>query len=254
MNALGVPAFYGSVEEETAISEVRPPVGCKVATAAFNITRPLQLLDLRVLRKARGDVSVFSPEYKEVMEKSAFLSQLTNLITRPVMPGDEAQEYLPTQAVADYLASRTDIIFDGIIFPSVQVNGKDKTNIVLFNKSSRVETIIHPNGIEVEIFDEDCFEDEVYPSYRVVRKKSAKATRRGQVPKLPDPDSRIPALSIDLESINIHLIKGVKFTTDVHPVTWEDFDMDDYVNFNTDLAGTGGKPLPFGPSIDEKIF
>lgn len=243
MNAQGVSVFYGSVDEETAIAEVRPPVGCKLATAAFNIIRTLQLLDLRALENATGRVSVFSPEYQEIMEKSAFLSELSRKITQPVMPGDEALEYLPTQAVADYLASRTDVIFDGIIFPSVQVSGKNKTNIVLFNKSSRVDTLVHPEGAEVEVYNTDYFENEEYVAYRVVEKFLKLPPKKTNKAKYPDPDLRAPALSIDLESIKVHFIQGVSFTKQAHSVAWEQFEMEDYANFSDSL-----------PSAPEQTF
>lgn len=236
MNAAGVSVFYGSIDEETAIAEVRPPVGCMVATAAFDIIRTLELLDLRALENATGRVSVFSPDYKDVMEKSAFLSELSYKITQPVMPGDEALEYLPTQAVADYLASRTNITFDGIIFPSVQVTGKDKTNVVLFNKSSRVQNLKLPMGAEVEVYDRDYFENEEYVSYRVVErllKNSANANN--SVTHSADPDVRTPALSMDKDSIKVHFIQGVAFTKQSHTVIQEKLEMDDYINFRDDM-------------------
>lgn len=45
MSARGISVFYGASSVETAISEIRPPVGCNVVTAKFNIIRPLRLLN-----------------------------------------------------------------------------------------------------------------------------------------------------------------------------------------------------------------
>jgi len=238
MNAAGVSVFYGSIDEETSIAEVRPPVGCAVATAAFNVIRTLELLDLRALQNATGRVSVFSPDYQEVMEKSAFLSELSFKITQPVMPGDEALEYLPTQAVADYLASRADITFDGIIFPSVQVTGNSKTNIVLFNQSSRVESMNLKKGATIKVYDRDYFENEAFVSYRVVERFLKNAQDTTVHVKHSDPDLRAPSLSLDLGSINVHYIEGVSFTTQMHSVAWEQFEMDDYVNLSTGAPST----------------
>ncbi|MGO8405374.1 RES family NAD+ phosphorylase [Rhizobium ruizarguesonis] len=49
------------------------------------------------------------------------------------MPDDQEFDYLPTQAVADFLATETVTPLDGIIFPSVQVAG-GKQNVVLFTR------------------------------------------------------------------------------------------------------------------------
>ena len=44
MNAAGISVFYGATDDETAIAGVRPPVGSWVATATFEVIRPLRLL------------------------------------------------------------------------------------------------------------------------------------------------------------------------------------------------------------------
>ncbi|MCB2401972.1 RES family NAD+ phosphorylase [Rhizobium ruizarguesonis] len=59
--------------------------------------------------------------------------QVTTSWSRPVMPDDQEFDYLPTQAVADFLATETVTPLDGIIFPSVQVAG-GKQNVVLFTR------------------------------------------------------------------------------------------------------------------------
>ena len=41
-------------------------------------------------------------------------------MTAPVMPDDEPLEYLVTQTIADYLATRTEPALDGILYPSAQ--------------------------------------------------------------------------------------------------------------------------------------
>ena len=66
-----------------------------------------------------------------------FLRFLSQNMTRPVMPDEEALEYLPTQAVADFLATQQKPAIDGIVFPSVQAGGDD-LNVVLFHKAARV--------------------------------------------------------------------------------------------------------------------
>ena len=42
MNAQGIAVFYGAGDVETALAEVRPPVGSRVVTAEFEIIRANQ--------------------------------------------------------------------------------------------------------------------------------------------------------------------------------------------------------------------
>ena len=135
MNARGVSVFYGANDPRVAIAEVRPPVGSQVAVARFEIVRPLRLLDLTALRTVSEGGSIFDPELASQMERAMFLRSLSQRLTRPVMPDDEDFDYLPTQAIADFLATQNQPTIDGIMFPSVQVAG-DALNVVLFYKGS----------------------------------------------------------------------------------------------------------------------
>jgi hypothetical protein len=145
MNARGISVFYGANEPRVAIAELRPPVGSQVAVARFEIIRPLRLLDLTALSAVAEGGSVFDPGLAARMERAMFLRSLSQRITRPVMPDDEAFDYLPTQAIADFLATENEPPIDGIVFPSVQAAG-DVVNVVLFHKAARVEGIEVPKG------------------------------------------------------------------------------------------------------------
>lgn len=148
MNAGGISVFYGATDAGVAIAEVRPPVGSTVAVAKFSIIKPLRLLDLTALENVYDGGSIFDTSLKQRMERVAFLRSLCQRMTRPVMPDDEAFDYLATQAVADFLATENEPRLDGIIFPSAQ--SKDGRNVVLFHKAARVEAIKLPKGTEVE--------------------------------------------------------------------------------------------------------
>jgi hypothetical protein len=65
------------------------------------------------------------------------------------MPDDEAFEYLPTQAIADFLATENEPVLDGVVFPSVQAEGNG-LNVVLFHKAAHVEAMEIPEGTEIE--------------------------------------------------------------------------------------------------------
>ncbi|MGG1946826.1 hypothetical protein AB1286_18755 [Trinickia sp. NRRL B-1857] len=67
--------------------------------------------------------SIFDASHAAALERVVFLRSPTERMTRPMMPGDEAPDHLPTQAIADFLATQASPAQDGIIFPSAQVAG-----------------------------------------------------------------------------------------------------------------------------------
>ena len=104
----GISVFYGAINPKVALAEVRPFVGSRVVTGRFEILRELRLLDLEAFRALSIEGSLFDPDFLRRLEKANFLSDLSHRIAVPVMPDDEAFVYLPTQAVADFLASEVD--------------------------------------------------------------------------------------------------------------------------------------------------
>jgi hypothetical protein len=225
MNAHGISVFYGAIESATALAEVRPPVGSKVAIAKFTIVRPLKLLDVGALKSVKTSGSIFDPSYIGLIQQANFLEILSNRISRPVMPNEQAFEYLATQAVADYLA--TEAKLDGIIFPSVQVG--NSSNVVLFHHASRVEEIQIPKGTELAVNLERPDSDGVFPDYCIweeVPPTSAPATPSESdlldlsvTPEYHEPfDDRPTSLKIDLASVTVHHITAVSFSADPYPV------------------------------------
>lgn len=237
MNARGISVFYGASKAKAASAEVRPPVGSKVLVARFKITRPLRLLDLRVLSNVTLSGSVFDPDYGARLERSMFLRTLSERITKPVMPDDEAFDYIPTQAVADFLATEREEPLDGIVYPSVQAAG-DEFNVVLFHKAARVEELAIPDGAKIDAtIDREYGDDEtsvpdysVYEVLPVAAKKEEKDTKPTNWPFIGLGTStwwdeasegvRDPALRIVLKTMKVHHIKHVRFSTEPFPVTW----------------------------------
>ncbi|MGD0813512.1 MAG: RES family NAD+ phosphorylase [Verrucomicrobiota bacterium] len=226
MNARGISVFYGAIESATALAEVRPPVGSKVAIAKFTIERSLKLLDVEALKSVAITGSIFDPGFMGLIQRANFLEILSGRISRPVMPNEEAFEYLATQAVADYLA--TEAKLDGIIFPSVQV-GHASSNVVLFHHSSRVTEVELPKGTDLTAILEQHDSDGVSPDYHVW--EVVPRTPATAAPSEPDPfnldltpvnyelfDPRIPSLKIDFASVTVHHIKAVNFNADEYPV------------------------------------
>lgn len=225
MNARGIAVFYGAIEPETALAEVRPPVGSQVAVAKFTVTRPLRLLDVEALRSVKAAGSIFDPNYRRQAQQAQFMETLSHRITRPVMPNEEVFEYLATQAVADFLATESKL--DGIIFPSVQTDHKS-ANVVLFHHAARVENVPLPEGTEIEVYLEEWDEDSSYPDYRVMERVPKPDTAPPKAAASPfrlrirsdhtDDDPRSVSLKIDLENVEIHYVKAVRFDTAKLPV------------------------------------
>jgi RES domain/HEPN/RES N-terminal domain 1 len=159
MNAAGISVFYGARDEETCIAEARAPVGSYVVTGRFEIIRPVRLLDFDVLNQVYVQGSHFDPKFHTRRGRAAFLERLVREVSRPVMPRDEEFEYLPTQAVSEYLASCVEPRLDGIVFHSSQTADEGR-NVVLFNRARRVEPYDLPKGTKLEFMMGSKTEDD----------------------------------------------------------------------------------------------
>lgn len=237
MNARGISVFYGANTASVALAEVRPPVGSQVAVARFEIIRPLRLLDLTALADVHERGSIFDPSFGRRLERAMFLRSLSQRITRPVMPDDEAFEYLPTQAVADFLATEAELPLDGVLFPSAQATGA-ALNAVLFHKAARVEAMELPEGTKVTASTGEFYEEGWEREYTVTEETppaSVEPPRRRERPWLdlssmvgtwtpPDPDSREASLRIVVDSVVVHVVDRVEVDTSEHQVhrrRWE---------------------------------
>jgi hypothetical protein len=131
MNAEGVVVLYAARDLKTCLAEMRPALGCEIAVIEMKTTQALRVLDFSRLDEARSGkaLSYFQNDFKDQVERRAFLRRLHSLISQPIVPGSEA-DYLITQTMAEYLAHVHDKPFDGILFSSVQRAGG--MNIVLF--------------------------------------------------------------------------------------------------------------------------
>jgi len=218
MNALGISTFYGATDREVALSEVRPFVGSRVVTAKFDLLRPISLLDLEALSEVSASGSLFDDNHRYQMAKANFLQSLSQKMTAPVLPDAEIFEYLPTQVIAEYLASQVKPELDGILYPSAQTkNGKN--NVVLFHDSSLVEQLTTSDDnatfVETEIQTADGPEPEYWVFQRTAPKEEATgvtapfAAETSQKGSLGD--GRIATLRIDLSSVEVHHIESVVY-------------------------------------------
>lgn len=213
MNACGISVFYASRDVDTAIAEVRPPVGSRVVVAKFKILSPLRLLDVGALRSLERSGSIFNPEYLNQLQQANFLKTLSSRISRPVMPDDEALEYLATQVIADYLAEEMEL--HGLIYPSVQTESSGG-NVVLFPKAVRVKQM---DLLEGTTFDVDFFnageevEEENYHVWEAVPPGVVRATIEKKE------GGTAPTLEVDLASIQVHHIMHARFSKESYNVT-----------------------------------
>jgi hypothetical protein len=222
MNACGISVFYGAIDESTALAEVRPPVGSKVVIARFSILRPLQLLDMNALQSTSLEGSIFDETFLLQRQRTNFLKILSSRLSRPVMPHEEALEYLPTQVVAEYLATRYGL--DGLIYPSVQIGGTS-LNVVLFRCSSRVVGDQFPRGTEhlggLQSNDPDEGR-EYYSVVHLIPKSPVEPVSGSGNWRIPSSeevvDSRDCSLNIELKDIVVHHVVSVAHQSKRFPV------------------------------------
>ena len=233
MNPKGVSVFYGAMNPETCIAEVRPPVGSHVVIGKFRLLREVKLLDLGALSRVFANSSHFDPDYGFKTAKTAFIRQLVSEISRPVMPKEVDREYLPTQYVAAYLAQKAEPKLDGIIFPSTQTGeaqptqpGNVQQNIVLFNHARGVDTSRLPKGSETKVNvhspkseddDDDIVIFETVPS-SPPEESAIRDRRQGNsvwpinLDDLEEWDNGVPStLELDIENLEVRRISAVEF-------------------------------------------
>ena len=133
MNPQGVPVFYGALDVNTCLAEMRSSLGSMLVIGKFETTAPLRIVDFRLLERAWGgkSLSYFQSDFSAQVERREFLRKVHRLISQPIVPGHE-DEYLITQVLAEYLAHVRTLHFDGLLFGSTQRTGG--TNVVLFPK------------------------------------------------------------------------------------------------------------------------
>jgi hypothetical protein len=261
MSARGISVFYGASSVDTAISEIRPPVGCNVVCAKFNVIRPLRILNLPALESVLENGSLLDPDYIKRREQAAFLSTLISRIVAPVLPGEEDFSYIPTQVIAEYLADPSRFNLDGILYPSVQLPGaelEERYNVVLFHKASRVAFMTLPAKDDCIIrYGHQYAEDEWEPDICVTEVISTQNNlpaddARNNLYDFPLPeDRREPALGIDIDSVSVHDIRAARFEYSTDAVRRSTYH---YTPRITDPTGTVAPPWENASDMDDNPF
>ena len=259
MNSRGIPVFYGSSNADTALAEIRPPVGSLALVGKFRLVRRVRLLNLHT-QKASGAIgSYFDPKFLDLFRRAIFLQNLATVLSRPVLPVVAESEYLPTQVISDYLENEIDPPLDGILFPSAQARSQqsqqlnENTNVILFNKSSKVKKIVYPDESEIRATFHSVGDNEhclftVGVNIPNAKGGVLKEKRKKLSPEIhsfledyevfsesgfePESDLRCDTLEVDKTSLKVHIIEGVTIGSTSHLVHWSEFSgMGDYIEF-----------------------
>lgn len=143
LNPAGVIAFYAAFDLETCVAELRPTVGSVITAAEFAITAPICVLDTTLFEAKPKTPDLYAKNAQQRAAQWQFMQSFMLEIAQPISPDDEHLDYLPTQAVAEYLNKHhrfkfagAERMIDGVIYRSAQhPQGK---NIVLLGEAAVV--------------------------------------------------------------------------------------------------------------------
>lgn len=135
VNPRGITYLYLATDKETAVAEVRPWSGASVSVGAFEMMRDLRLVDCTRGHGKSGSwgylLGVPVDRWNRLSQDEideAVWADIDNAFSRPVGPGDEFVNYIPTQIIAErFLADG----FDGIAYKSAL--SEKGANVTLFN-------------------------------------------------------------------------------------------------------------------------
>lgn len=144
MNASGIPVFYGALDIETCLAELRPAVGETVIAAEFDLLKPVVILDTTKFESTPKSQNMFAKTYNDRLSLWGFMAEFMTEISLPCLPNDEHLDYIPTQVVAEYLVHEhlvkiagVERHIDGLIFRSSQ--NPDGKNVALFGSAGLVD-------------------------------------------------------------------------------------------------------------------
>lgn len=129
LNPKGIPYLYLASDKITAVSEIRPWVGCKVTIAAFKLNKEVRLINFS------NEHFVNVPKGKEYEGSEITWRELiTWMFSAPFDPRDDTA-YVPTQYLSERIKGAG---FDGTIYDSA----------------------LNPSGYNIALFDTEAAEPE----------------------------------------------------------------------------------------------
>lgn len=112
VNPKGIPFLYVATQEETAVAEVRPWVGAFVSVAKLTTARELRLINFT---SDDHRIMLYFNEPDAPERECAVWRDIDRAFSRPVVAGDDAAGYVPTQIVAEVFRQHG---FDGVAYRS----------------------------------------------------------------------------------------------------------------------------------------
>ena len=149
MSPAGISFFYGGMDSDVCIGEVRPSVGDDVVVAEFEVLKQISVLDLSI--DIKESISIFSEDYSFEYEEfiKPFLRHFSKNISRPIRSNDSDIEYVPTQIFTEFLKIRTFNpfpFFDTLEDP--QETDQDKIKF----KGMKFKSSLHEGGVNIVLF------------------------------------------------------------------------------------------------------
>lgn len=146
LNPAGVVGFYAGFDLPTCVAELRPAVGSVVVASEFEIAEAICVLDTTQFDAKPKPRDLYARDAQTRAAQWQFMHTFMREIAQPISPADEHLDYLPTQAVAEYLnkhhyftfASRERTI-DALIYRSAQ--HPDGKNIVVLGEAAVVGSV-----------------------------------------------------------------------------------------------------------------
>lgn len=141
MNPSGICAFYAGYDLATCIAELRPRVGSVVASAEFEIIRPIVAFNTTRFAQEPKEPNLFAKDHIKRMAQWRFMQTFMHEIAQPISPDDEHLDYVPTQAVAEYLLRHH----------KFHLNGEERRIEAIIYRSAQ-----HPAGKNIVILGDAC--------------------------------------------------------------------------------------------------
>lgn len=227
MNPTGISVFYGVLETDTCIAEVRPPVGSKVVIGGFKLEKDVRILNLETLTERHVKESMFSSEYSKSSSLTVFFKNLVDDLCKPVTDDNENLEYLPSQVVAEYLANMVNPKIDGILFKSTQY--ETGTNIVLFNHAISVMPCKMPKDKDVIV--EYAYDGNPEDNITCINVFDKTPSKSKIIETDEVKDTMKYTLKLDLKDIKVLRIESVKFISSNEKVNRYSFDIETCTDF-----------------------
>lgn len=210
MNSAGIGCFYAAYDFPTCVAELRPAVGSRVVGARFELSRPIFVLDTTRFEAPMKPLSAFSKHYMARVEQWNFMQSFCREIAKPISKNDEHLDYIPTQAVAEYLLHHHSFKRGGkpakieaIIFQSAQLPGG--RNIALLGEAAHLQQST-PKHTKEEV---RTTANEMFPE--------AFETFLEKWPRVEN-----PAIHFAEDSVEVHRVTGAHY--DIEQLYVPDFD------------------------------